>query len=259
MKSITASDAQFQENLSRIRQASIFFGHQSVGQNVLGGLQGLLDTSAPQLNIIRIQPGEEAPSGPCLAHATLGENDNPPSKIRAFGEFLDRSAAKAWDIALMKFCYLDITQETDVLSLFGKYRDKVKTLRKSHPHLTLMHVTVPLTYESRFRTLLKKFLGKPTTPAHNVKRQEYNTLLQEEFGEDPIFDLSRLESTHADGSRASFRKGSRTYFSLAPEYTEDGGHLNEIGSRVLAREWIRVLAEALSTRESRSDPGRGKQ
>jgi len=240
-------DEHLQEDLSRIRKARIFFGHQSLGQNVLGGLSGLLDTKVPELNIIKVQAGGEAPSGPCLAHAYIGENDNPPSKIRAFGEFLDGDSSAQWDVALLKFCYLDITRETDVPKLFGMYRERVAALRRRDPNQTLMHVTVPLTRESLSKTFVKKILGKPTAQDHNIKRQEYNDLLLKEFPGEPVFDFSRLESTHVDGSRESFRKSGRTYFSLAREYTQDGGHLNETGSKVLAREFVRVLAKALAT------------
>ncbi len=238
-------DAQFEQDLSRLRKARIFFAHQSVGHNILTGLQGLLGANPPAWSIVKILPDETPPSGPCLAHATLGENANPASKMEAFSGFLGRHPATHWDVVLMKLCYLDVTRDTDVPALFNIYKDAATAVRGGDPQRTLVHVAVPLTRESGFKTLLKKILGKSTARDHNVKRQEYNELLLREFHGEPIFDIARIESTHADGSRESFRKKGRTCFNLAGEYTEDGGHLNEAGSRVLAREFVRVLAGAL--------------
>jgi hypothetical protein len=255
MKPIMDMDATLQEDLSRIRRARIFFGHQSIGQNVLSGLQGLQGTDTSELNIIKVYAGGEMPSGPCLAHATIGENDNPSSKIKDFGEFLDREASAPWDVALMKFCYLDVLHETDVPKLFEMYREKVEALQCSDPNRTLIHVTVPLTRANGFKILIKKLLGKTTVQDDNIKRQEYNALLLREFGKESVFDLSRLESTHADGSRECFQRGAQTYFGLAAEYTEDDGHLNKAGSKVLAREFVRVFAEVLALRQSK---GQGK-
>ncbi len=57
-----------------------------------------------------------------------------------------------------------------------------------------------------------------------------------------IFDLSKVESTYLDGSRESFEKDDGTYYALSPDYTYDGGHLNELGRKLAAKELIRVLA-----------------
>lgn len=229
--------ALFQEQLSQIGKARIFFGHQSVGQNILEGLIGLSNSATSELKVAKLQSAQEKPSdGPILAHAFIGENSNPASKIRAFSEFLDLDSTRQYDVALMKFCYLDITRDTDVRKLFQLYRDTVAAIHHRHPGLILIHTTAPLTYENGFKTFVKKILRKRTAEDDNARRAEYNGLLIHEFENDPILDISRIESTRPNGGRLS---------GLYCGYTSDGGHLNETGSKLLAREFVRVLAEAL--------------
>ena len=37
------------------------------------------------------------------------------------------------DVALMKFCYIDVTAETDPDELFEKYRAQMEAIRRAHP------------------------------------------------------------------------------------------------------------------------------
>jgi hypothetical protein len=76
----------------------------------------------------------------------------------------------------------------------------------------------------------------------NIKRNEFNRLIVNKYeGRESIYDLAKIESTLADGSRASFKSGGRVFFSLAKEYTDDGGHLNDIGKFRAAKELLNVL------------------
>ena len=63
---------------------------------------------------------------------------------------------------------------------------------------------------------------------------------------EPVYDLAKMESTFADGKRSSFTKDGKTYHSLVPDYTRDGGHLNETG-REIAAEQLLILMAGLST------------
>ena len=240
-----SGNTQFQEQLFQVGKARIFFGHQSVGQNILDGLKDLMDASAPQVNIVKARKGEELPPGPCLAHAYLGVNANPSAKIRDYAEFLDQPRPQEWNAVLLKFCFLDITRDTDVPALFKQYQDAVSALKQRHTNWVFIHATAPLTRADGIRAFVKKLIGKRTTEDDNIKRMEYNNLLISAFGSDPILDVSRIESTHGDGSRESFTRSGNTYYELAREYTEDGGHLNANGSKILAAEFVRVTAEAL--------------
>ena len=61
-------------------------------------------------------------------------------------------------------------------------------------------------------------------------------------GKAAFFDLARIESTFRDGRRASYSRDGRTYDCLVPEYTYDGGHLNDLGRKILAEQLLIFLA-----------------
>jgi lysophospholipase L1-like esterase len=54
--------------------------------------------------------------------------------------------------------------------------------------------------------------------------------------------MAAVESTYPDGRPCTFRVAGRTYESLVPEYTTDGGHLNERGRRAVAAQLLVFLA-----------------
>jgi hypothetical protein len=57
-----------------------------------------------------------------------------------------------------------------------------------------------------------------------------------------IIDIAKIESTYPDGTRCSFSIDGKTYYSMAPEYTSDGGHLYEIGRKKVAEQLLIFLA-----------------
>ena len=181
-----------------------------------------------------------------IAHAAIGSNGEPLSKIRAFSEILDSGIAEAADVACMKFCYIDISRETDVRKLFAAYSDSMTALLSRHPNLTLIHFTVPLTRnEGRLKSLAKLVLGKPLSDKlDNIARNEYNALLVARYqGLEPIFDLAGAESATAEGTRASFTHAGTEYLVLSPRYTDDGSHLNDLGRRAVGAEFLAALGE----------------
>ena len=69
-----------------------------------------------------------------------------------------------------------------------------------------------------------------------------NDLLRSEYvGHYPFFDLARIEATSLNGNISSFTKDGKTYLTLANEYTYDGGHLNEEGSKRAAEQLLILL------------------
>lgn len=57
-----------------------------------------------------------------------------------------------------------------------------------------------------------------------------------------IFDLAKIESTYSDGSRETFTAQGQTYYSLIPDYTDDGGHLNEAGRKKVSEQLLLFLS-----------------
>jgi len=230
----------------RLAHRRIFFGHQSVGGNLIDGVQRVLAEN-PQIRLRVVEAANPADvQGPALIHAPIGHNYDPASKNAAFLAALDSRVGP--EIALYKFCYVDVGAETDPDSLFAEYTRTVDRAKATHPALTVVHVTLPLTTgmpAGPFKALVKRVLGRsPSLEAeNNVKRNRYNALLRERYtGRAPIFDLARIESTRPDGSRAYFMRGADTIYTLAPELTTDGGHLNPLAQRLAAEQFLVLLA-----------------
>jgi hypothetical protein len=230
--------------IARVQSKRIFFGHKSVGDNILAGMRELmLADPRLKLNIVR-SANPESIAGPALIESHVGQNGNPQSKTREFAAILEQGMAAQGGIAMLKYCYADINALTDVSRMFESYRGRIRELKERYPLLRIVHATVPLTtVEPAPKEWVKSMIGKKTARAANAKRHEFNQLLRAEYaGTDPVFDLAAIESTRPDGSRAYFQRGDATIEMLAPEYTTDGGHLNETGRRAAAGQLVRVLA-----------------
>lgn len=238
-----------EDALRRLSQRNVYFGHQSVGYNVVGGIVDLLKAVPHQaLNIVETRELAAAKS-PFFAHSAIGRNGEPVSKLDDFADVLRRNAPARIDIALLKFCFVDFSEETDVQNLFRRYADTFAGLKKSFPGTTFVHVTVPLTGNPNglkwtMRNVVKRLIGRHVrTYKDNRRINEFNELLRASYlGKEPVFDLAALESTHADGTRVMDQDAGLSVYSLAPEYTFDGGHLNEMGRRIVALELLRCLA-----------------
>ncbi len=236
-------------NLSHKR---ILFGHQSVGYNIVEGMEELIKKN-PQINLNIIEnprPWEVKSSG--FIHFQVGENMLPQSKIDAFSNLMGREMGQKTDIAFFKFCYVDILPNTDVVKVFTQYKTAMEKLSQAFPNTIFVHVTVPLESEPsginkwkrEVKSLVKKSLHMSVLNGFvNVKRNEFNELLRKEYeGRSPIFDLAKIESTFPNGSRQVSSVDGKLYFSLVSEYTTDGGHLNELGRQTVAEQLLIFLA-----------------
>ena len=75
-----------------------------------------------------------------------------------------------------------------------------------------------------------------------MNRQIYNEMIIEKYsGIDPIFDIAAIESTYPDGRRSSFTRKGKVYYTLIPDYTNDGGHLNDLGKSIVAEKLLLFL------------------
>jgi hypothetical protein len=220
----------------------IYFGHQSVGGNIINGVRSVL-ADHPEIPLQVFESTSlDSSSAPGLYHARIGRNGDPGSKTSAFDSIVGHGGAS---VAALKFCYVDVDGHSDPDSLFAAYQRNMSTLRARLPSLVIVHVTMPLTTtgEGRRDLLMAKLRGKATSYDLNLIRNRYNALLRQAYvGKEPVFDLARLESTHADGSRSYFTRGADTVYTLAPELTDDGGHLNTSARRAAAESFLALLA-----------------
>lgn len=234
-------DAKLRIDLEHIAQKRIFFGHQSVGENLLEGIRQLSTMTGIPVNIVQTPTAQEVKPA-TFGNTYIAENGNPLMKLHSFETALGNKPSGI-DIAMMKFCYVDIKADTDVKSLFSHYRTTIETLQKKNPNTTFVHITVPLTSEqSGLKALLKRILGRGNSIV-NSHRQEYNELLRIAYqGREPIFDLAKVESTSPDGKEVTVNWKGKVIPVMDSVYTSDGGHLNEMGKLRAARELASALA-----------------
>ena len=240
-----SSDSVLRDDLVEVSRHRVLFGHQSVGANILEGVSELAAGAGVPLQIVDVKAAVEVRPG-TLGHTFVAENGNPVKKLASFARAMGGSEVEL-DIALVKFCYVDITSDTDVRALFEQYQATLGRLRASHPRTVFVHVTAPLTdIQQGPKALIKKLIGKaPYGIAENIRRDQYNELLRQAYaGREPLFDLARVESTGRDGRPVKVEWRGQTLPALASELTDDGGHLNAEGRLKVARELISVLAAA---------------
>lgn len=232
-----------------LRGKRIWFGHQSVGGNIMQGVTELV-AADPRLGLA-IAEGAPPESGAAFTHALVGKNGDPGLKTSEFARVLEDGAGARVDIAFHKYCYADVFDTTDAERVFANYRDTMARLKQEYPNVVFVHVTAPLTrVQAGPVATLKKLLGKaPGRYPSNIVRERYNQLLRAEYaGREPVFDLAAVESTRPDGSRETIALGSRKGFALYPGWTDDGSHLNAAGRRRAAEALLAVLAGAAAPR-----------
>jgi hypothetical protein len=230
------------DNLAKKR---IFFGHQSVGGNIVEGMTDVLNSNKQiKLIILESDKPEDLKPG-TFEHAKIGQNVQPLSKIDAFSNLIRSGTGNNSDIAFFKLCYIDINKSTDVESLFKSYQQTLSGLKKAYPGVTFIHVTTPVVSQpdKNIKYLIKKVIGKDTGNSHNIARNRYNELLKSSYeGKEPVFDLARLEAISPDKNLCFFNDKGKQILSLCPEYTEDGGHLNAVGRKAVAEQLLVFLA-----------------
>jgi hypothetical protein len=232
-----------------LAEKKIFFGHQSVGFNIVDGLKDVMkEHDYITLNIVETNNPDDFDQ-PVFGHAKVGKNLDPVSKINAFRDIMDNGVGNKADIAFFKFCYVDVMRDSEPKQIFNQYTGAMNELSRRYSQTTFLHVTVPVCSVSRSaekvaKSLIKRLIGKPGVLEDNVKRWEYNALLNDAYGkQQEFFDLALTETVSLNGFRAYLKKGDQKVFIMFPQYTTDGGHLNEEGRRIVAEQLLIVLAE----------------
>jgi hypothetical protein len=224
------------EQLDKVAGKRIYFGHQSVGQGMMIGLEELMRAhQSLKLNIVEASNLKDY-EGPVFAHSRIGRNSAPNSKVDDFVKFIENGLKDQVDIAFFKYCYADITRNRNIHQMFSYYMKAMKRLKETYPDITFIHCTVPYYRKSGgIKGFIKRFLNRD----HNVKREQFNQLMRLEYKPGELFDLAKFESTYADGTRES---GDKSRFALVPAYTDDGGHLNPRGREVIVVQWLDFLS-----------------
>lgn len=219
----------------------IAFGHQSVGEDILNAIG---DFERGDQLVVRSPDYPELQ----ICHRRIGENGRPLSKIDDFVEWVE-SGPGAWaEIALFKFCYVDISAETDLEGLFQAKHRALRHLQRRFPETRFLQSTVPLTVNPRLIDRL--VVGMRRRSRHpallaNMRRNEFNARLRATTHlEFPLFDLAALESRDTRGARAA----------LDRDLARDHGHLTDSASAEVGAEFVKFIAKFAHTRASDSSP-----
>ena len=229
---------------SALASRRVFFGHQSVGENVMQGVSEVL-AAHPELHLTVIESKNLNPGAtPGFYHAKVGRNEHPEEKAVEFAQIAARALLAPGSVGMVKFCYVDVQSDTDPNALFGEYRERMADLEARKPGLTIVHFTMPLhTDQGTLGHWKQKLRGYATERDLNVLRNRYNALLRQTYiGKEPVFDIAALESRHPDGSRAYFQRAGEIVYTLAPELSTDGGHLTEGAQRMVGEQGQKIFA-----------------
>jgi len=236
----TATD----DELVSVARSKVFFAHQSVGFNILDGIGRLY--AVRSLEAPSIQEGLTVAPG--ITHVAIGENGDPLGKIRQFDEAIRGGVGDDVDVAILKLCYIDINDGSDVDAIFAAYRDTLAGLQRDYPDVTFIAATDPVTAERRPDQKIRALLGRQDGlgPEHNQARFRLNTLLRQEYGPSGrLFDIAAVQSTRPDGQRVMGGDAESRYEAMYRGYAADPGHLNETGSTVMAEAMVATIAGAL--------------
>ena len=218
-----------------MKRLRVFFAHRSIGDNILDGVREI----APAVTIVR---GESPRREPGILETLVGENGSPASKLAHFSRAM-RAMSGDTDVAMMKFCYIDVSAATDVPALGRHYRATMDALQAAYRHTRFVHVTIPLTVTGTGPTAtVKRWLDRPVWgEAENRNRAAFNDWLRRAYAGAPIFDLAAIESTTPTGDAVTFRLDGRSYRKLNPSYSDDGWHLGRQGRRIAAAAFLDLL------------------
>ena len=215
---VAAFDALSAGERAELRARRLFWGHQSVGENLIEG------SSALGYDWSQVSNGSDY-DWANWGHGTVDDNGDPWRKIRSFRALLsDAGIADRVDAAAFKFCWIDFEPETNVEALLAEYEAALADLSRQHPAVRFLHVTPPLTSDDA---------------ARNAVRLQYGRrLIEDESDTGVVLDLAAIESTDSAG-RACTLGGVRR---LCDEWRDDEGHLNDNGKARAAKAFLTAFS-----------------
>lgn len=239
-----------------LAQKKVFFAHMSVGYNILDGARAVLDLHPDiSLAIVKTSNPQEM-QHPAIYHEEMGYNADPTNKVESFCSLVRQIQSANPDIVLMKFCYVDVFQNTDVKAIFDAYQKAITRLQAQMPAARFLHCTVPLKSSPRsikikFKETVKFILGRPTYIDANHRREQLNEMLRNTWPTGHILDIAQIESTTPEGFLCYKNlKGQKIPF-LCSSYTLDGGHLNDRGAQRIGEQFLIFLANAATPSEQK--------
>jgi len=226
---VDANDSRIPADmLDKARHLNVAFGHESVGWNMIQGLEELAQAN-PRRFSLTIGHNLEAwwySRNQGFGEFFLHNNGNVPGKAEVFETKLTSGIADRVNAASLKLCFADLQPRVDADEAFRTYTDVMERMQKQYPKVTFIYWTVPL----RVETMLEE------------KRTRFNNLMRSYAQSHKIvlFDVADIESTGPDGTKSKLANGSPCLYQ---GYSQDGGHLNAAGRERVARAWWWMMAQ----------------
>lgn len=233
--------------IGQLAGTKVYFGHQSVGQNIIDGIEQWEDLGAKDLSMGQSRDFSSL-AETTFVHFRVGANQDPHGKIDDFVGLMEQIPLEDTAFAFFKFCYADFHEGTEVDELFSYYSEKMLYLKKKHPNINFIVSTVPaMAVQKGWRAIAKKVLGRtPYGYLQNIRLNEFNQKLVSEFeGVLPVFDLAGIEVTRPDGSMETFRHKGEDYPCMPDYYASDFGHLNDFGAKLVSYKLLAFLSNNL--------------
>ena len=124
--------------IDALKKRRIFFGHASVGYNIMDGVEKIRTRNERFAAItIRELKNRVEIDAEGIYHSVNGENGFPKSKIDGFRNILrEGGVGSKLDIAFFKLCYVDFDKTSDIGEIFAYYSKNMDEIRKAFPNLT---------------------------------------------------------------------------------------------------------------------------
>ena len=231
--------------IEEVSNLKVYFGHQSVGCNIMEGIYVWEQETGVYLKAVESRDFK-AVSDASFVHFRIGKNGDFRGKVDDFVSLVTQIPDGENPIAFFKFCFVDITSESDVDSEFEYYNEKMLYLKDNYPNIKFVVCTVPVTgVQKGIRAAAKRILNRtPYGYLDNIKRQEFNERIISDFsGIMSVFDLAGLEATHPDGSIETYSCDGDDYPCMPDYYRTDYGHLNSFGARTISYNLLAFLVE----------------
>ena len=141
-----------------------------------------------------------------IQHMRVGKNGDPRGDHRGFDQVVRSGVGEARDVAILKLCYVDFDESTDVNKVFAAYRDTMAKLAADYPRDQVRR---------RQRAVDDRswaggedqgcpWQGGQRRPERNVVRERFNALIRAEYMRPgALFDIAAIESTTSDGERVA--------------------------------------------------------
>ena len=237
----------------------ISWGHQSIGNNILTGLETL--NALGTVYNLNMQSGPDWPyptidwhtNNNGLSDFPVQSNTAPLSKIDDFERWMDtgqgdlqpsaEELATVLDVGVFKICFVDITAASDVNAIWSAYQTMMSTLAASYPAVKWVWTTCPLNVSG----------------ADLPNKATYNALVRNHVNANGgyLWDLADIESHEPDGTPVTDGGNEAMYVGYAVSAGDP--HLNATGQVRLARSFHWLLAstagwDGVSTGNATGEP-----